>query len=117
MINKEDLSLTKVIQEIQQTDGDLSKINFILGHLKKIDTSIKSDLEGKYITSQEKVFKFPNDSDGYVLYITKMNRDRTNKVDSIFISFTKDKPILNKTCFSLTSAYRTKKEKVIEFTY
>ena len=76
---------------------------------EKIYQRNKTDYIGKYVTSQEFIYKI-KDEDGDYHYVLIIKDLTENKVDSVLIGIYDKEPYVSESVFSLTTAYKRDKD-------
>lgn len=90
--------------------NDVNTISFYLSkHGEKIYQKNKTDYLGKYMTSQEFIYKLLDD-DGDLHYVLMIKEFDDLKVESVLIGVYDNEPFVSETVFSLTTAYKRDKD-------
>lgn len=97
-------------KKLKSFENDVNAISFYLSkNGEKIYQKNKTDYLGKYMTSQEFIFKLV-DNDGDLHYVLMIKEFEDMKVDSVLIGVYKEEPFVSETVFSLTTAYKRDKD-------
>lgn len=97
-------------KELKKFKNDINSISFYLSkNGEKTYQKNKTDYTGKYMTSQEFIYKII-DKDNDVHYVLMIKEFEELKVESVLIGVYDNEPFVSETVFSLITAYKRDKD-------